>query len=107
MRNIRSTPTGNAGNIELAKECLALISRIAARSACSQNPAHIGYALQELTQVLLERTGCEERLCEPVPADQIPNLQWLHSELDFVETAAIGMAGGAPSRFKPLPVQLS
>ena len=59
MQTRQSIPTDGTERIQLAKKCLALISRIAARGACSQNPAHIGYALQELTQVLLERTGCE------------------------------------------------
>ena len=46
-------------NMELAKKCLALVRDIAARGASSRNPDHVGYALQELSQVLLERTGTE------------------------------------------------
>lgn len=107
MQTRQNSSTGGGGNIELARKCLTLISQIATRGACSQDPNQIGYALQELTQVLLERTGSEERLFEPVPADQIPDLQWLHSELDFVESLSVSMAVGAPDRFNPLPVQLS
>ena len=107
MQNNETIPTSGVENIELAKKCLALISTIAVRGACSQDPNQVGYALQELTQVLLERTGNDERLFEPVPADQIPNLEQLHSELDFVETCATDMATLAPSWFKALPVQLS
>ena len=43
------------------------------------------YALQELSQVLLERTGTEDRLFEPVAADEIDNLPKLYVELQFVE----------------------
>jgi hypothetical protein len=82
-----------SNNINLAKKCLALISDIAGRGACSQNPEHIGYALQELTQVLVERTGSNDRLFEPVPADQINDLpSWLHEELDFVDSLSQSMA---------------
>jgi len=80
--------SAHGSQLELARQCLARISRIAARGAGSQNPDHVGYALQELTQVLLERTGTEERAFEPVPAGQIPNLSWLYGELDFVEACA-------------------
>ncbi len=85
-----ATFTGS-NNIELAKRCLALISDIAGRGACSQNPEHIGYALQELTQVMVERTGNADRLFEPIPADQIRDLAWLHEELDFVDSLSQSM----------------
>ena len=74
--------------IELAKKCLRLIGRIAERCARSQNPAIIGYALQELSQVLLERTGTQERVFEPVDADQIDDLTRLYGELDFVDVSS-------------------
>jgi hypothetical protein len=80
-----------SNNIDLAKKCLALISDIAGRGACSQNPEHIGYALQELTQVLVERTGSNDRLFEPVPADEIRDLPWLHEELDVVDSLSQSM----------------
>ncbi len=105
MQNNQTIRSDGAENIDLAKKCLALISKIAERGAGSQDPEQIGYALQELTQVLLERTGSDERLFEPVPADQIPNLERLYSELDFVETSAMDMAMLAPSRFQFLLVQ--
>jgi hypothetical protein len=71
--------------IELAKTCLRLIGRIAERGARSQNPEIIGYALQELSQVLVERTGTEDRMFEPVRADQIDDLSKLFRELDWVD----------------------
>jgi hypothetical protein len=48
--------------VRLARQCLTLISRIAARGACSENPEHVGYVLEELSQVLFERSGSEEQL---------------------------------------------
>ena len=92
MESRNSEPISGSDNIELAKRCLALIRDIAGRGACSQNPEHIGYALEELTQVLFETTGSDERLFEPIPPDEIRDLRWLHGELDFVETASQGMA---------------
>lgn len=71
-------------NLKLAKKCLALIRDIAAEGACSENPEDIGYALQELTQVLFERTGSDERVFEPVTADAITDLGKLLDELEFV-----------------------
>jgi len=87
----------SANNIELAKRCLALISDIAGRGACSQSPEDIGYALQELTQVLVERTGSEDRLFEPIPADEIHDLPQLHKELALVDSFSQGMAASRHS----------
>ena len=92
MQIENSFPSTSSERIELAKKCLALISNIAGRGARSQNPEHIGYALQELTQVLFERTGNQERLFEPVDADQIGDLCPLHLELDFVDSFSQDMA---------------
>lgn len=57
---------------------------IAGRGANSEDPQQIGYALQELTQVLFERTGQEDRLFEPVPPGRIGGLSKLYEELAFV-----------------------
>ena len=90
----------SSSNLELARTCVALIRDIAGRAVSSGNPEHIGYALQELTQVLLERTGTEERIFEPVPADRLHNLQRLHTDLDFVDSMLQDMI--AASRLEPL-----
>ena len=71
--------------VEQARKCLALIEQIAARGASSPDPAHVGYALQELSQVLIERTGDQRRLFVPVSADQITGLPALMKELEFVD----------------------
>jgi len=87
-----SDVAGVQAKIKLAKTCLALIRDIAARGACSEDPEHVGYALEELSQVLFERTGSEVRRFEPVPADQITRLEALHKELDFVDSSSQSMA---------------
>jgi hypothetical protein len=69
-----------------------MIRDIAARGALSSDPEHVGYALQELTQVLLERTGSEDRYFEPIPATLIEGLDKLREELDFVDGFSQDMA---------------
>lgn len=72
-------------NVETARKCLALIRDIADRGASSWDPNNVGYALQELSQVLLERTGAQERLFEPVAAGELRDLAALYAELEFVD----------------------
>jgi hypothetical protein len=78
-------PARRNTNVEMARKCLGLIRDIAERGASSWDPNDVGYALQELSQVLVERTGTEDRLFEPVAADEIDNLAELYVELQFVE----------------------
>ena len=92
--------------IELAKKCLRLIGQIAERCARSQNPEVIGYALQELSQVLLERTGTRDRVFEPVDADQIDDLTRLYGELDFVDVISSDLiAPESMAGFAILPIR--
>jgi hypothetical protein len=79
-------------NLSLAKKCLALIRDIAARGASSQNPDNVGYALQELSQVLFERTGSHERAFEPISAELLVELRNLHEELALVDSFSQSMA---------------
>ena len=72
-------------NIDMARRCLGLIGDIAQRGASSEDPACIGYAHQELSQVLFERTGHDGRAFEPNQADQISGLQKLLEELEWVD----------------------
>ena len=72
-------------NTELARRCLALIRDIAERGVLSWDPEHVGDALQELSQVLLERLGIEDRIFEPVPAGQLTDLSHLYEELTWVD----------------------
>jgi hypothetical protein len=83
--NAEQTAAGIESNINKARKCLAMIRDIAGRGAVSQDPEHVGYALQELSQVLVERTGIEERIFEPVPATVIEGLEKLRVELDWVD----------------------
>ena len=68
--------------IETARHCLRLIRDIADRGAASSDPANVGYALQELRQVVVESAGAKDRLFEPVPAN---DLEPLLTELQFVD----------------------
>jgi hypothetical protein len=87
MANNERTESERLGQlqVEIARKCLGLIRDIAERGAASWDPAHIGYALQELSQVLLERTGTEDRKFEPAPANEIPGLDQLYLELQWVD----------------------
>jgi hypothetical protein len=83
-----------------------LIGRIAERGARSQNPEIIGYALQELSQMLLERTGTQDRVFEPVRADQIDDLTRLYGELDFVDVISSDLISQeSPGGFQILPIE--
>ena len=61
--------------IDTVRQCLRLIRDIADRGAASLDPANVGYALKELRQVGVESTGAKDRLFEPVPANQIVDLE--------------------------------
>jgi hypothetical protein len=80
-------------NVQVARKCLGLIRDIAARGADSWDPADVGYALQELSQVLLESTGTEGREFEPVPASEILELETLWVELQWVDQLSRDMCG--------------
>lgn len=77
-----------ADNNEVARKCLRLISEIADRGARAQDPDQMGYALQELTQVLFERTGNDDRVFEPVSPSELKGLRELHTELEWVNCFA-------------------
>ncbi len=55
----------------------------------------MGYALQELSRALLERTGTEDRTFKPVSASEIGGLDALCKELDFVNALSEDMAVSA------------
>jgi hypothetical protein len=93
----------DVANNELARECLTLIGEIASRGARSCDPEQIGYALQELSQVLLERTGTEDTVFEPVPSDQIGGLSKLHEDLDFVNCGSQDLKASALPRKRTGP----
>jgi hypothetical protein len=95
------TPENSAStceNFELAQKCLIAIRDIADRAVRSLDPGIMGYAIQELTQVLLERTGNDERLFEPVSVEQINDLPKLYAELDFVDGCSQDLVASAAQR---------
>jgi hypothetical protein len=71
--------------VEMARQCLRLIRDVAERCASASDPANVGYGVQELSQVLFERTGSEDRVFEPVDANQIGDLPKLYSELQWID----------------------
>ena len=81
-------------NVETARQCLRLIRDIADRGAAYWDPADVGYALQELRQVVLESAGIEDRQFEPVPENEIPDLDLLCTELQLVDHFSQDMCGG-------------
>ena len=73
-----------AGNVELARACLRLIRDIAEMGANSWDPDHVGYALLELSQVLLERARTEDQTFTTCSASRLTGLKTLFEELAFV-----------------------
>jgi hypothetical protein len=74
--------------MEMAKQCLELIARIAARGAYAHNQEHFIYALQELRQVLLERSGSDERIFDPERLPPMDELRYLRGELAFMDSCS-------------------
>jgi len=85
----------NSGNVELARKCLGLIRDIADRCASSSDTEVVGYGLEELSQVLLERTGRGDRAFEPIPAEEISGLAALQEELEFVNIVSQDLCAAA------------
>jgi hypothetical protein len=94
----RENSASPRAKFELAQKCLIAIRDIADRAIRSLDPENMGYAIQELTQVLLERTGNEERLFEPVSIEQINDLPKLYAELDFVDGSSQDLVASANER---------
>jgi hypothetical protein len=91
-------PASQESKFELAQKCLIAIRDIADRAVRSLDPENMGYAIQELSQVLLERTGNDERLFEPVSVEQIDDLPKLYAELDFVDGCSQDLVASAARR---------
>jgi hypothetical protein len=68
-----------------------MIRDIADWGALSWDPELIGYALQELTQVLFERTGVKETMFPTVHAGRIHGLSELQQELVTVHAGVFSM----------------
>ena len=94
----RDNSASPRATFELAQKCLIAIRDIADRAVRSLDPENMGYAIQELTQVLVERTGNDERLFEPVSIEQINDLPKLYAELDFVDGCSQDLVASAAQR---------
>ena len=94
----RENSASPRANFELAQKCLIAIRDIADRAVRSLDPENMGHAIQELTQVLVERTGNDERLFEPVSIEQINDLPKLYAELDFVDRCSQDLVASAARR---------
>jgi hypothetical protein len=90
---VRRTPDDRDGprNTALARRCLELIRDIADRGASSWDAEQVGFVLQELSQVLFERSGSDDRMFEPMAAGQLSDLRRLYEELDFVDDVSKDM----------------
>jgi hypothetical protein len=75
----------------LARKCLQLIREIADRGASAGDDGQVVYALQELSQILFERTGDDARVFEVESAADLGDLSHLYEELLFVDGASQDM----------------
>ena len=90
MKTTRESATVAETKLAQMEKCLTLIEDIAFRAANSKDPGHVVYALQELSQVLIERTGTEQTYF--FPSDQISGLAALQEELEWVDCFSQSMA---------------
>jgi len=72
-------------HVETARHCLRLIRDIADRGAIPSDPANVGYAEQR--QVVVESVGDKGRLFEPVPSNEIVDLDPLLTELQWLDNS--------------------
>lgn len=91
MAVLQAIPTGHE-RTELARKCLQRISTIAERGAASRDPMNVGSALQELSQILFERTGRQDIIFDPVSAENLESLETLLDELDFADSCSQSLA---------------
>jgi hypothetical protein len=74
-------------NLEVTRKCLTLISRIAARGACSPDAQNLADTLMELRCALLgprHATDAWDAVLEPEKRD----LDRIHRELDFIDSTS-------------------
>ena len=80
--------------VETARHCLRLIRDVADRGAVSSDPANVGSA--ELRQAVVESVGDKGRLFEPVPANEIVDLDPLLTELQWLDNSLQDMCEKDP-----------
>jgi hypothetical protein len=74
-------------NLEVTRKCLTMISRIAARGACSSDAQNVADTLMELTYALLELRRCTDA-SDPVHEYRTRDLDRMHKELDFIDSTS-------------------
>ena len=83
---------GSYEDIELVRKCLTLISRIAARGACSPDMDHVRDTLMELGSALLksQSTNMPTAISEGLisMSRRIRDLEGTHQELDFIDSTS-------------------
>jgi len=86
-------------NIELVKECLTLISRIAARGVSSPDPESVWDTLMEMTYALDH--ACDAKGYAVGGFDTNCRLTSLHHELDFIDSTSEPMTPEAILKDSP------
>ncbi|MFN7992745.1 MAG: hypothetical protein U0Q18_04050 [Bryobacteraceae bacterium] len=76
----------------LARHCLMLIRSVATQGIISPNSEIVEYALQELSQVLVERTGIEEFVFDLVDSDEIRDLAFYLDRLYHLAQSSRALA---------------
>jgi hypothetical protein len=74
-------------NLQQVRKCLTLISRIAARGACSPLPEHVRDTLFELIYALDARRGWPEPTAHEMTSNE-RRVQRLHDELDEIDATS-------------------
>jgi hypothetical protein len=78
----------HADSTELARKCLRLIRDIAHAGSCAQSPNDVGTALEDVSQIIFERTGIKGQFFAPTSPDCIPDLHTLYDQLKPMEPLA-------------------
>jgi hypothetical protein len=76
----------------MAKACLALVRDIADGGASSWSADHVGFVLQDLTQVLLEFAWTNDARFPPIWVWEMAVLSSLHLELQSMDQFSQGLA---------------
>lgn len=82
-----NTDHNTEDNTEIARECLTLINRIAARAAASPDVEHVADTLMELYYALKQS---QQHAIEGANPGR-RNLMRTHEELDFIDSTSQGL----------------
>jgi hypothetical protein len=85
-------------NLEVIRKCLTLISRIAARGACSADEQNVADTLMELTYALLEPRRSRDE-SDAVLEQEMRDLDRIHKELDFIDSTSQNLTASDAVKF--------